>query len=465
MIPIWLASLAVSVSAAAPLPSVELTGFPFVRQKPDFCGEADVEMALGRLGHVITQDEVFGLSGVDPLLGRGAWTHELAKSLRALGIEPGPVWNRIDPKKAAAQIDAQWRALHADLIAGQPSIVCMHSSDQPQTTEHFRLVTGYDAKTDEVIYQEPAEDDGANRRMARPLFVKLWTFKPAADRWTMIRLQLPAPATAPKPAPEASPTRAEVAQHVIALADTLPKEMTLVWEKPFLVIGNEGAAQVKERSKSLVRWTRDLLLKDFFAEPPRTLQEVWILKDKPTYEKYSRALFKTEPSTPYGYYLSGRRALVMNIKPGYGTLTHELVHPFMHHAWNDAEPGWLNEGLASLFERPAEREGHLVGKVNWRLPQLLEGLKEKRVPSFKQLVHLSSNDFYEDPSGTHYAAARYLCYWLQEKGLLAKLVRRATALKDQDPTGWQALTEVLGGDPDARRPEWEKFVKGLSTRA
>ncbi|MBS1150140.1 MAG: glycogen branching enzyme [Myxococcaceae bacterium] len=465
MIQTCLAVVALVAAAAPSLPSVELTGFPFVRQKPDFCGEADVEMALGRLGHRVSQDQVFGLTGVDPLEGRGAWTNELAKSLRALGIEPGKVWNRIDPKHAAEQTDAQWRALHADLVAGQPSIVCMHYSQEPQTTEHFRLVTGYDARTDEVIYQEPAEDDGANRRMKRGLFLDLWTFKPAADRWTMIRFQLPAPARAPVLEAEISPTRAEVAQHVIALKESLPAQMTLVWEKPFLVVGNEGPAQVKERAKSVVRWTRDLLLKDFFAEAPRTLQEVWILKDRPTYEKYSRELFKTNPETPYGYYLSDRRALVMNIKPGYGTLTHEMVHPFMHHAWDDAEPGWLNEGVASLFERPAERDGHLVGKVNWRLPALLEGLKDQRVPSFKALVHLSSNDFYEDPSGTHYAAARYLCYWLQEKGLLAKFVRRATALKDQDPSGWKALTEVLGADPESFRPEWEKFVKALAPRA
>ncbi len=456
--------LAVALTAA-PWSSVELSGFPFVRQKPDFCGEADVEMALRRLGHAVTQDQVFGLTGVDPLEGRGAWTNDLAKSLRALGIEPGPVWAHPDPRKGAEEVEAQWRALHADLVAGQPSIVCMHYSDEPQTTEHFRLVTGYDAKADEVIYQEPAEDNGANRRMGRALFLKLWTFKPAKDRWTMIRFQLPPPAKAPSIPVEAAPTRAELAQHVITVKETLPADMTVVWEKPFLVVGNEGGEKVRDRAKAVVRWTRDLLLKDFFAASPTNIEEVWILKDKATYEKYSRALFQTEPETPYGYYLSGRRALVMNIKPGYGTLTHELVHPFMHQAFDNAEPAWLNEGVASLFERPSERNGHLIGKVNWRLPALLDGLKLKTVPSFKTMTHLSSNDFYEDATGTHYAAARYLCYWLQEKGLLSKFVRRATALKDVDPTGWKALGEVLGADPDTLRPEWEKFVKGLSNQS
>src|SRR4029077_20613173 len=128
-----------------------------------------------------------------PAIGRGAHADELAKAIRALGIEPGQVWFRVDPKKAAQQVEDQWQALYADLQKGQPSIVWMHYSDQPKTTEHFRLITGYDAKTDEVVYQEPAEDDGANRRMKRELFLKLWTFKPSADSWTLIRFELPPP--------------------------------------------------------------------------------------------------------------------------------------------------------------------------------------------------------------------------------------------------------------------------------
>lgn len=435
----------------AAYPTVELKGFTHVKQRPDFCGEADVEMAMKRLGHTVTQDQVFALANVDPALGRGAVTNELATALRALGVEPGKVWYHGDA-------ETQWQALHADLLKGDPSIVCMHYSDEPKTTEHFRLVTGYDAATDEVVYQEPAEDDGGNRRMKRDLFLKLWTFRPAKDRTTLIRFRLPPPKQAPVLAVEVAPTKADASQHVQAMKDKAG--LTLVWEKPFLVVGNEGREKVKERATKLVAWTRDLLVKDFFVEAPRTLQEVWILGDKASYEKVSRGVFKTEPTTPYGYYLSSRQALVMNIGPGYGTLTHELVHPFMHHAWEDT-PAWLNEGVASLFERPAEKDGRLVGKVNWRLPGLLDGLKAGKVPSFKTLVHLSADDFYEDAAGVNYAAARYLCYWLQEKGLLSKFVRRSIALKDS----WKALGEVLGKDPDSFRPEWEKFVKGLSTRA
>lgn len=451
--------------AAAPVfQSVNLDGFPFVQQKPDFCGEADVEMAMRRVGRQVTQDDVFNASGLDPLKGRGVWADTLKESLRALGVDAGQTWYRVNPRHAEKEMTAQWAALHQDLVAGTPSIVCMHYDASPGTTEHFRLITGYDATRDEVIYQEPAEPDGANRRMSRATFLSLWPFK-KAEKWTVIRLRLDIAKEGPAPPQLTSPTPAEVAQHVMELQKTLPAGFTLTWEKPFLVVGNEDPEKVRSRGKNVVRWTRDLLLKDYFAKAPEHLEEVWVFKDKTTYEKYSRSLFATEPSTPYGFYLSDRKAMVMNIKPGYGTLTHELVHPFMHANWPDG-PAWLNEGLGSLFEHPGERDGHFIGNLNWRLPGLQDALRTKDgVPKFSALLRTTERQFYDDDSGVHYAMARYLCYWLQEKGLLIKFVARAQALKATDPTGWKALEEVLGVDPDTQQKEWEKFVLGLKRRS
>jgi hypothetical protein len=445
------------LAAAPAMSSVQLDGFPFVQQKPDFCGEADVEMALRRLGREVTQDDVFDLSGLDPLKGRGVHADELAAVIRKLGLEPGQTWYRA---KGAADVEGQWRALHQDLLAGVPSIVCMHYDASPHTTEHFRLVTGYDAVTDEVIYQEPAEPDGANRHMKRADFLALWPFKKSPEKWTVIRLKLEPKGPPPVLATTSAPRPAEVVQHVMTLQETLPKGFTLVWEKPFLVVGNEAPEKVRSRAKDVVRWTRDLLLKDFFAKAPEHLEEVWIFKDAATYTTYSRSLFATEPSTPYGFYLSGRRAMVMNIKPGYGTLTHELVHPFMHANWPDG-PSWLNEGLGSLFEFPGERDGHFIGQLNWRLPGVQAAIADQTVPKISQLVRTTDEQFYDDDTGVHYAMARYLCYWLQERGLLVKFVQRAQALKAVDGTGFQALQETLGGDPDSFQKDWEKFVMAL----
>ena len=118
---------------------------PHVRQKPDFCGEACAEMALRKLGHDINQDAVFNRAGLDPALGRGCHTAELAKALRDIGFKVGPVWNKVRVVKLASEMESRWKALHTDLTRGVPSIVCMRYNDRPNATEHFRLVLGYSA--------------------------------------------------------------------------------------------------------------------------------------------------------------------------------------------------------------------------------------------------------------------------------------------------------------------------------
>ena len=87
------------------------------------------------------------------------------------------------------------------------------------------------------------------------------------------------------------------------------------------------------------------------------------------------------------------------------------------------------------------------------------------MPKFSALIRTTEREFYDDDTGVHYAMARYLCYWLQEKGLLIKFVAKAQANKAVDPTGWKALEEVLGVDPDSLQNDWSKFVLGLKKRS
>ena len=62
----------------------------------------------------------------------------------------------------------------------------------------------------------------------------------------------------------------------------------------------------------------------------------------------------------------------------------------------------------------------------------------------------------------YYAQARYLCYYLQEKGLLVKYYEQFAANAEKDPTGYETLQRVLGEkDMLAFKKKWEKFVLGL----
>jgi len=440
--------------------TVLIEGVPHVEQKPDFCGEAAAEMALRHFGKPYDQDQVFALSGMSPERGMGATTRELQTALTHAGFEVGPVWHTVAANNAAAGLEQLFGELHADLAAGVPSIVCMHYSDRPNTTEHFRLVLGYDAAKGEVIYHEPAEQGGAYRRMDRAAFLKLWPLKYTQDRWTVVRFALePAELRDPPRLPVHSP--ADFAQHVMKLKERLPPGFTIVVEPPFVVIGNDTPERVKRSATGTVRWAVRMLKQDYFKQDPKRILDVWLFKDRESYRAGCRRMFGELPGTPYGFYTDVHHALVMNIATGGGTLVHEIVHPFVEANFPGC-PAWFNEGLGSLYEQSASRGGHIVGLTNWRLAGLQKAIRLGRVPTFAELTATSSSEFYDADPGTNYAQSRYLLYYLQEQGQLVRYYHEFLANKGQDPTGYRTLKRVLGADDMvAFQRRWEGYVLGL----
>ncbi|MBI5545021.1 MAG: hypothetical protein HY901_14110, partial [Deltaproteobacteria bacterium] len=307
---------------------------------------------------------------------------------------------------------------------------------------------------------EPAEEAGAYRRMARPLFLTLWTFKPHANRWTLIRMRLePKQVVARRDAQR--PTAADFAQRVMELKEkTRGKPFTIVVERPFVIIGDEPPKTVRERGGGTVRWTTSRLRKDFFDKDPDEIIDVWAFKDERSYRQHAWEYFRDRPDTPYGYYSAANHALIMNVGPGYGTLVHEIVHPYMRANFPECPP-WLNEGLASLYERPSEADGHLIGLINWRLPALQRAIQAQALPSFQELMAMSEDKFYGDDVD-HYAQSRYLCLYLQEKGLLRDYVAQFLRDRRSDPTGYRTLAKVLGGsEMESFQRRWERYVAGL----
>jgi hypothetical protein len=458
-----LACLWAACAGGAGPESVLIEDVPHVRQEPDFCGEACVAMALQKLGHDVTQDDVFNLAGVDPALGRGCVTRELANVLSRIGFKPGATWYRIDPQQAANQIGAQWLAVYNDLGRGIPSIVCMHTSDEADASEHFRLVLGYDATTDEVVYHEPAQDGGTYQRMKRETFLQRWPLKYTPTEWLVIRMRLETGRIALPERAEGF-TAADFAQHVIALRPRVPEGFTLVVQPPFVVLGDEEAAVVRRRATTTVKWFSDHVRALYFKKDPPAIYDIWLFRDKTSYRKYAKALFGDEPDTPFGYFSHANGALVMNIGTGGGTLCHEMVHAFMPSNF-PACPSWFNEGLASLYEQCSERDGKVIGLTNWRLAGLQKVIKDGSLPSFKALCTTTTRGFYAASAGNNYAQARYLCYYLQERGLLVKYYHAFVENADDDASGYETLKKILGltGDEEmaAFQKQWEQWVLKL----
>jgi hypothetical protein len=433
--------------------TVLIEGVPHVLQKPDFCGEADVEMYSRYLGKPITQDQVFAISGMDPARGMGVTTSELARALERLGFAPGPVWYPVAPPTAERELGEIWRGLLRDLEAKIPSIICMNTGG-PSSSEHFRLVLGYDADRDEVIYHEPAEEGGAYRRMARARLFELWPLKYAERQWTVVRLRLEAGKLVDPPSPSRGFSPSEMVQHVMGLRRHLPAGFTVVVEPPFVVVGNGDPAEVRRYAKETVGWAVRRLRQDFFPRDPTRILDIWLLADKESYVKASLDVTGEEPDTPYGFYASGEGALVMNIATGGGTLVHEIVHPFME-ANCPRCPAWFNEGLGSLYEQCTERRGHIVGLRNWRLAELQAAIRARSVPSFRELTQLTGRAFYQGRHSLHYAQARYLLYALQEADMLLPYYRAMSGRLQSDPTGYTALTQMLGDDLAQFQRRWE----------
>lgn len=232
---------------------------------------------------------------------------------------------------------------------------------------------------------------------------------------------------------------------------------------PWIVATDLDAAATRRFIDSTVRsYAADIQRQLFDKTPRRTPVKVYLFKDERSYNGWNQKLFGEKPSTPYGYYSRARKALVMNIGTGGGTLLHEMVHAMAEEDF-PAIPAWLNEGLGSLYEASSrDAKGRVVGIANWRLTGLLADLKAGSAVKFADLVGMSDENFYGENSGSNYASARYLMQWLQAQGRLEAFYRRIRDKQDDDPQA--SLRAVCGGklavaEIEAACYAWVKTLK------
>lgn len=240
------------------------------------------------------------------------------------------------------------------------------------------------------------------------------------------------------------------------------KGFTVLLQRPFVVVGDEKPAMVRQRARRTVKWAVDHLKELYFEKDPDEIITIWLLKDDESYYKHAKLFFGDEPDTPFGYYSSSDNAMVMNIATGGGTLVHEIVHPFVAANFPDC-PSWFNEGLGSLYEQSSQRDGMIIGLTNWRLAGLQQAIRDGDLPSFATLTATTDHQFYNEDPGTNYAQARYLCYYLQEQGLLKQFYDQFRSSTSTDPTGVKTLARVLKTkDLTAFQRKWEKWVLKLT---
>ena len=240
---------------------------------------------------------------------------------------------------------------------------------------------------------------------------------------------------APASRPKATITQADLDRAVARMRKELGTGFRVEAESPFVVAGDLSLRRFRQVRVGTIRGCSRALWHQFFDRRPTRVLAVYLFNGKRSYQTHAQRLFGHTPHTPFGYYSSSRKALVMNIATGTGTLVHEMVHALAEPDWPDI-PAWFNEGLGSLFEQCRfAGPNRLVGLTNWRLPGLSKAIKGGKLVDLAKVMALTDKAFYGTGSGLHYAEARYFCMYLQHRGVLETFYRQYRDGYKKDRTG------------------------------
>jgi len=255
-----------------------------------------------------------------------------------------------------------------------------------------------------------------------------------------------------------------IAEQTAATQKLLTDDLVMVVHSPFIIAGNYSREKLTSYYTDLIQPSAAALGRMYFESKPDTPIVVWLFREEKSYAHHAERLYGDKNVSVYGYYKPDKRALVMNLNTGGGTLIHELTHALAVYDF-PGQPDWFNEGLASLYEQSTFRgrgdEMQLIGLANWRLPKLQEAITAKQLPSLTTMM--KENDFRGANVARNYAQARYLCMYLQEQGKLGEFYRRYRDNRLSDPHGIASLEKTLGTKAmatlDAEYQAWVMTLK------
>ncbi len=191
--------------------------------------------------------------------------------------------------------------------------------------------------------------------------------------------------------------------------------------------------------------------REYFEIRQKRPLKVYLFKDTHSYTPYAKS---AGCNSPYGFYMGPREnIIVVNRDSGLGTTTHELVHHFIATSFVRHPAKWLNEGIATFFEKFI---GHLDNKgkltisfgyfSNWRFPitkASVNGLNLREIIKAKK---------------PEQCAARSLMLYLHRKGLFKNFVKQISTTKN-DRDGSATLQKVYGKSITEIELEWKEWIK------
>lgn len=228
----------------------------------------------------------------------------------------------------------------------------------------------------------------------------------------------------------------------------------------FLIISNLPEKETEKIIDNTINRAVDCFYNDYFGTMPNEATTIFLFKDDKSYRGWAKTLYDDDDLSRFGYYKPSYKVMLMNISTGTGTLVHEMTHALVRYDFPDI-PSWFNEGLGSLYERCSLNDKLILGYVNWRLPELQDAIKDNSYTSLDKLLKTDYDGFYSANSGFNYSQARYLCMYLQEKGMLKKFYKLFRDTYSEDNTGKKQIESVYGKTLTELETDYLAWVKTL----
>jgi hypothetical protein len=229
---------------------------------------------------------------------------------------------------------------------------------------------------------------------------------------------------------------------------------------PVVIAGDGSPGRLARYRDGTVVAAMRALKATYFKTPPDEPVLILLFEREEPYKRLAKKWFGDDDVPHFGFFRRSDHVMLMNVGTGTGTLVHEMVHALMAPDFPNV-PDWFNEGLASLYEQCSLDRDTINGHENWRLPDLQAAIRKKTLRPLSEMIEDPS--FYDDEKvGINYAQARYLMFYLQEKGLLRNYYKRFRDGVKADPTGLKTLKAVLETeDLAAFDAKWRKWVLTL----
>ena len=168
-----------------------------------------------------------------------------------------------------------------------------------------------------------------------------------------------------------------------------------------------------------------------------------------------------------GYFNPGTNVLVCGDIPSMRhNRTSVVVHEFTHalhfadqSGRGQPHPIWLIEGMDSLFETSTLVDDKLVPGHSARLATVQAAARRDQTIPWRRIMQMSQPTFLQD-AGLAYAQARYMLFYMWEKGLLKRFYDEYTRTSSfqGDKTALESFEIAFGRPIDEIERDWKAWV-------